>query len=117
MVTTSAVVRSSEISRTHTSASPRPALGDMPVNTWLGVACAEHVRRGKVEGIMQVCHGKEAQLHRIRPGDRIIYYSPTVSMGEKTISAPDCNWYCHGRTRIVPTWVTIFALGGAMSCG
>lgn len=32
---------------------------------------------------MQVCHGKAAPLRRIRPGDRVAYYSPTVTMGGK----------------------------------
>ncbi|MCB8823102.1 EVE domain-containing protein [Microvirga rosea] len=45
--------------------------------SWLGVACAEHVRRGRSEGFMQLCHGKAAPLRRIQPGDTIIYYSPT----------------------------------------
>jgi hypothetical protein len=30
---------------------------------------------------MQVCHGKHAPLQRVTPGDRVAYYSPTVSMG------------------------------------
>lgn len=28
---------------------------------------------------MQVCHGKAAPLRRVRPGDRVAYYSPTMS--------------------------------------
>ena len=32
---------------------------------------------------MQVCHGKTAPLRQIRPGDRVIYYSPTVTFGAK----------------------------------
>lgn len=32
---------------------------------------------------MQVCHGKVAPLQRIRPGDRVAYYAPTVTMGGK----------------------------------
>lgn len=44
---------------------------------WIAVACAEHVRRGRAGGFMQVCHGKAAPLRRIRPGDRVAYYSPT----------------------------------------
>ena len=43
---------------------------------WIAVASAEHVRRGKREGFMQVSHGKAAPLKRIRPGDRVVYYSP-----------------------------------------
>jgi hypothetical protein len=30
---------------------------------------------------MQVCHGKSAPLRRVRPGDRVAYYAPTVTMG------------------------------------
>lgn len=44
---------------------------------WIAVASAEHVRRGRAAGFMQVCHGKAAPLHRLRPGDRVVYYSPT----------------------------------------
>lgn len=50
---------------------------------WIAVASAEHVRRGKREGFMQVSHGKAAPLKRIRPGDRVVYYSPTITLGGK----------------------------------
>jgi hypothetical protein len=30
---------------------------------------------------MQVCHGKAAPLRRVQAGDRVAYYSPTVTMG------------------------------------
>jgi len=45
---------------------------------WIGVASADHVRRGRQWGIMQLCHGKASPLRRIEPGDRIAYYSPTI---------------------------------------
>lgn len=48
---------------------------------WIAVASAEHVRRGRAGGFMQVCHGKAAPLRRIRPGDRVVYYSPTDKFG------------------------------------
>jgi hypothetical protein len=32
---------------------------------------------------MQVCHGKCAPLQRVAPGDRVAYYSPSVTMGGK----------------------------------
>jgi hypothetical protein len=48
-----------------------------PPHHWIAVASAEHVANGIAEGIMQVCHGKGGPLRRIRPGDRVIYYSPT----------------------------------------
>jgi EVE domain len=44
---------------------------------WIGVASADHVARGRADGFMQVCHGKAAPLNRIKPGDGVIYYSPT----------------------------------------
>jgi hypothetical protein len=44
---------------------------------WIGVASAEHVRRGRETGFMQLCHGKSAPLRRLRSGDGIAYYSPT----------------------------------------
>lgn len=50
---------------------------------WIAVASAEHVLRGCEAGFMQVCHGKAAPLRRLQPGDRVIYYSPTVSFQGK----------------------------------
>ena len=32
---------------------------------------------------MQVCHGKVAPLKRVRAGDRVVYYAPTLTMGGK----------------------------------
>jgi hypothetical protein len=52
-------------------------------NYWIAVASAEHVRRGRGEGFMQVSHGKGAPLRRVRLGDRVVYYSPTVTLGGK----------------------------------
>jgi len=46
-------------------------------SNWVAVASAEHVRIGRSHGFMQVCHGKAAPLGRIRPGDGVVYYSPT----------------------------------------
>ena len=50
---------------------------------WVAVASAEHVRHGRELGFMQVCHGKAAPLRRIQPGDRVVYYSPTVALRGK----------------------------------
>jgi hypothetical protein len=50
---------------------------------WIAVASAEHVRRGRQGGFMQVNHGKAAPLRRIKPGDGIVYYSPSTVLGEK----------------------------------
>ena len=44
---------------------------------WIAVACAEHVRHGINLGFMQLCHGKPGPLRRLKPGDRVVYYSPT----------------------------------------
>lgn len=48
---------------------------------WIGVASADHVRRGRAEGFMQLCHGKAAPLKRIKPGDGIVYYSSVQRFG------------------------------------
>lgn len=48
---------------------------------WIAVASRAHVQRGLAGGFMQVCHGKAAPLRRIRPGDRVAYYSPSEQMG------------------------------------
>ena len=55
-------------------------------SNWIAVASAAHARRGCAEqgqGYMQVCHGKLAPLKRVAPGDRVAYYSPTVTLGGK----------------------------------
>ena len=49
---------------------------------WIAVASAEHVALGRAGGFMQVCHGKAAPLRRIKPGDRVVYYSPTLRFRE-----------------------------------
>lgn len=53
----------------------------MTVGCWIAVASADHVRRGRAGGFMQVCHGKAGPLRRIAPGDHVAYYSPTVAFG------------------------------------
>ena len=53
-------------------------------NNWIAIASAEHARRGcatPAQGYMQVSHGKSAPLKRVVPGDRVAYYSPTITMG------------------------------------
>src|SRR5689334_15865140 len=50
---------------------------------WIAVACADHARRGRELGIMQVGHGQGAPLRRIRAGDGVVYYSPAGSLGGK----------------------------------
>jgi hypothetical protein len=51
------------------------------IQNWIAVASAEHVRRGRAAGFMQVCHGKAAPLRRVHPRDRVAYYSPTIELG------------------------------------
>lgn len=55
----------------------------MVMKNWIAVASAAHARRGREGGYMQVCHGKLAPIRRLRPGDRVAYYAPTVTMGGK----------------------------------
>lgn len=61
-----------------------PTATAAPRGNWIAVASATHARRGCAEpgaGYMQVCHGKVAPLRRVKPGDRVAYYAPTVTMG------------------------------------
>jgi hypothetical protein len=48
---------------------------------WIVVASADHAARGRALGIMQACHGNAAALRRLRAGDRVACYSPTVAFG------------------------------------
>ena len=50
--------------------------------SWVAVASADHARLSR-SGFMQVNHGKAAPLRRVQPGDGVIYYSPTETMGGK----------------------------------
>ena len=55
----------------------------MPRKFWIGVAAANHVARGRAGGFMQVNHGKQSPLKRLRLGDVIAYYSPVAEFGGK----------------------------------
>jgi predicted RNA-binding protein len=57
----------------------------MSMNYWIAVANREHVLKGQQENIMQVCHGKQNPLKRMKSGDWIIYYSPTEIFGSKEL--------------------------------
>ena len=46
-----------------------------PPRYWVGVACSQHVGRGLAGGFAQLCHGKQAPLARMQPGDGMVYYS------------------------------------------
>ena len=49
---------------------------------WIGVASRDHVVRGVKGGFCQLSHGKSSPVERLKPGDRIVYYSPRETMGE-----------------------------------
>ena len=48
---------------------------------WIIVASRDHVLAGVAGGFGQACHGKASPLHRMQPGDGVIYYSPRVNFG------------------------------------
>lgn len=50
---------------------------------WIAIASSEHVQKGRLSGFMQVCHGKEGPLRRMKPHDWVAYYSPTITFGGK----------------------------------
>ena len=57
------------------------------MTAWLGVVSRAHVRKGIAGGFAQLCHGKVQPLRRMRPGDWLIYYSPTIEMGGDALRA------------------------------
>jgi hypothetical protein len=57
------------------------------VNGWLGVVSQAHVQRGVRGGFAQVCHGKAAPLRRMKRGDWLVYYSPSLEMGGAPLRA------------------------------
>ena len=48
---------------------------------WIAVASVDHLARGKAGGFMQVNHGKQGPLKRIKKGDVVAYYSPLKIYG------------------------------------
>ena len=57
------------------------------MTAWLGVVSRAHVHRGVAGGFAQLCHGKAQPLRRMRRGDWLVYYSPTVEMGGEPLRA------------------------------
>jgi hypothetical protein len=53
----------------------------LSARAWVGVVSRAHVLRGVAGGFAQLCHGKRAALARMRPGDALVYYSPTTEYG------------------------------------
>jgi EVE domain len=61
---------------------------DVAMRYWIGVASRDHVKAGEAGGFCQLNHGKSSPLRRMRPGDRIVYYSPRTEMrGGDTVQA------------------------------
>lgn len=48
---------------------------------WIAVVSKNHVNQGVNQGIIQVCHGKQAPLKRMNMNDWVIIYSPKQSFG------------------------------------
>ena len=53
-----------------------------PVKYFIAVVSKDHAMRGVNDSFMQVCHGKEAPLKRMQPGDWLIVYSSKLKMEE-----------------------------------
>ena len=57
------------------------------MTAWLGVLSRAHVQRGVAGSFAQLCHGKAQPLRRMRRGDWLVYYSPTIEMGGTPLRA------------------------------
>ena len=55
-----------------------------PPRAWVGVVSRAHVQRGVAGGFAQINHGKRAPLDSMKPGDWLIYYSPSTELGGGT---------------------------------
>lgn len=60
---------------------------------WLGVVSRAHILLGVEGGFIQLNHGKEAPLQRMREGDWIVIYSPKEELGSKAR-------FCQGQTAL-----------------
>ena len=47
---------------------------------WIAAISKEHTMRGVNGGFIQVCHGKQAPLKRMKKGDYILVYSSKITM-------------------------------------
>lgn len=54
----------------------KPELVPRDRRDWVNTISLEHVRRGVAGGFTQADHGRSTRLSRLRPGDRIVFYSP-----------------------------------------
>lgn len=50
---------------------------------FIGIASKNHIEIGQAGGFCQLCHGKAAPLKRMKQNDKIIYYSPKLTMESK----------------------------------
>ena len=50
------------------------------VSYWVATISKEHIARGINGGFIQVCHGKQAPLKRMKKGDFLIVYSSKITM-------------------------------------
>lgn len=54
-----------------------------PQRYWVAVVSKAHAMRGVAEGFIQVCHGKQAPLKRMKKGDYLLVYSSKITMEGK----------------------------------
>jgi predicted RNA-binding protein len=47
---------------------------------WIAALSKEHTLRGVEGGFIQVCHGKESPLKRMKKGDYLLVYSSKITM-------------------------------------
>jgi hypothetical protein len=47
---------------------------------WVAAVSKEHTMRGVASSFMQVCHGKQAPLKRMKKGDYLVVYSSKITM-------------------------------------
>lgn len=51
-----------------------------PSRSWISVASLDHVEAAARGGFTQADHGADTRLRRLRPGDRVVFYSPRTTM-------------------------------------
>jgi predicted RNA-binding protein len=50
------------------------------IRYWVAAVSKEHAMRGVAGSFMQVCHGKQAPLKRMKKGDYMLVYSSKITM-------------------------------------
>jgi hypothetical protein len=50
------------------------------IRYWVAAVSKEHTMRGVAGSFMQVCHGKQAPLKRMKKGDYLLVYSSKITM-------------------------------------